>query len=162
MKKIFSISLFAAITMLSCKQELQPQDSIPTPETASTAANNTEASAAAPAPTQQISQPSAQQTIPNQAMPQAPVKVAPGMNPPHGQPGHRCDIAPGAPLSSAPAKPAANNVTMAPQKSMPTSAAPALLNPAPAPAPTAPGMNPPHGQPGHKCDVTVGAPLPKV
>ncbi len=26
---------------------------------------------------------------------------------------------------------------------------------------TAPGMNPPHGQPGHRCDIAVGAPLPK-
>jgi hypothetical protein len=29
--------------------------------------------------------------------------VAPGMNPQHGQPGHRCDIAVGAPLNSKPA-----------------------------------------------------------
>ena len=29
-----------------------------------------------------------------------PVKTAPGMNPPHGEPGHRCDIAVGAPLNS--------------------------------------------------------------
>ncbi len=26
-------------------------------------------------------------------------------------------------------------------------------------ASTAPGMNPPHGQPGHRCDIAVGAPL---
>ena len=26
---------------------------------------------------------------------------------------------------------------------------------------TAPGMNPPHGQEGHRCDIAVGAPLPK-
>ena len=26
---------------------------------------------------------------------------------------------------------------------------------------TPPGMNPPHGQEGHRCDVAVGAPLPK-
>ena len=30
------------------------------------------------------------------------IVTAPGMNPPHGQPGHRCDIAVGAPLASAP------------------------------------------------------------
>jgi len=35
----------------------------------------------------------------------APAKaVAPGMNPAHGQPGHRCDIAVGQPLNSKPAK----------------------------------------------------------
>ena len=26
-------------------------------------------------------------------------------------------------------------------------------------AATAEGMNPPHGQPGHRCDIAVGAPL---
>ncbi len=30
--------------------------------------------------------------------------IAPGMNPPHGQPGHRCDIPVGAPLDSPPGK----------------------------------------------------------
>ena len=39
--------------------------------------------------------------------------VAPGMNPAHGQPGHRCDISVGAPLNSAPAKPA---ITTTPTK----------------------------------------------
>ena len=28
-------------------------------------------------------------------------------------------------------------------------------------ASTPPGMNPPNGQEGHRCDVAVGAPLPK-
>ena len=27
------------------------------------------------------------------------------------------------------------------------------------PQQTAPGMNPPHGQPNHRCDIPVGAPL---
>src|SRR5688572_14008415 len=35
--------------------------------------------------------------------PPAQTTTAPGMNPPHGQPGHRCEIAVGAPLNSAPA-----------------------------------------------------------
>lgn len=69
------------------------------------------------------------------------------MNPAHGQPGHRCDIAVGAPLNSAPAKPATTTTTQ-------------TVTPAPATATkTAPGMNPPHGQPGHRCDIAVGAPL---
>ena len=33
-----------------------------------------------------------------------------GMNPAHGQPGHRCDIAVGAPLNSAPVKAAATKI----------------------------------------------------
>ena len=79
-----------------------------------------------------------------------PITLA-GTNPPHGQPNHRCDIAVGAPLNS-PAgtglqqtNTAQPNVTV--QSAPPTTAA------------TAPGMNPPHGQPNHRCDIAVGAPL---
>ena len=81
----------------------------------------------------------------------SPVVTPAGMNPPHGQPGHRCDIAVGAPLSSKPATTtsaaaisAQPNVTMTevPNKTV-----------------TAPGMNPPHGEPNHRCDIAVGAPL---
>jgi hypothetical protein len=59
------------------------------------------------------------------------------LNPAHGKPGHRCDVAVGAPLNSS--------------------------TPSPVQAPTAaakaPNLNPAHGQPGHKCDIAVGAPL---
>jgi hypothetical protein len=70
---------------------------------------------------------------------------ATGLNPEHGKPGHRCDIAVGAPLNSKPVKPAAgqnNQVVTTTQKTI-----------------TAPGMNPPHGEPGHRCDIGVGTPL---
>ena len=87
-----------------------------------------------------------------------------GMNPPHGQPGHRCEIPVGAPLNSKPAV-----------KQQQTTQ---LINQKPAEKPvmkinsgngsttiegvtTLPGMNPPHGQEGHRCDIAVGAPLPK-
>ncbi len=82
-------------------------------------------------------------------------KTAPGMNPAHGEPGHRCDIAVGAPLDS---KPAANNAsqpnvvtTQQPAQNVVTTQQPAAV--------TLPGMNPPHGEPGHRCDIAVGAPL---
>ena len=96
----------------------------------------------------------------------------PKLNPAHGQPFHRCDIAVGSPLDAAPAKPAATAIR--------TGAAPTLENAArlnnpqatnpPAPtvstapaAPTASGtppkLNPPHGQPFHKCEIPVGSPL---
>ncbi len=78
------------------------------------------------------------------ATPVSPQAVPAGMNPPHGQPGHRCDIAVGAPLNSKPAAP-------------PKQIKEKILTPAV--AATAPGMNPPHGQPGHRCDIAVGAPL---
>lgn len=110
---------------------------------------------------------------------------ADGLNPAHGLPGHRCDLAVGAPLSSAPAPaPNANNIILSddqmqiqgatevqtPPASTPTTqqprsimSAPTTNDPAgtPATTTTAPGMNPPHGQPGHDCAVAVGAPLKK-
>jgi hypothetical protein len=72
------------------------------------------------------------------------------LNPAHGQPGHRCDISVGAPLNSAPA----NVNTGQPQ--------PVTMPTAPSPAPATGGTgakNPAHGQPGHRCDIAVGAPL---
>lgn len=100
----------------------------------------------------------------------APVKVAKGMNPPHGQPGHRCDIAVGAPLNSAPAQTTAaastaqsgsvtKNFTVTPPPAN-NNAVPALLSTETTQT-VAEGMNPAHGQPGHRCDIAVGAPLPK-
>jgi len=75
--------------------------------------------------------------------------VAPGMNPAHGQPGHRCDIAVGAPLNSKPASNTSTPINISPDKVSQPLATTAV----------APGMNPAHGQPGHRCDIAVGAPL---
>jgi len=60
------------------------------------------------------------------------------LNPAHGQPGHRCDIAVGAPLNSSPAN-----------STIPTTTGTAVVS----------GKNPAHGQPGHRCDIAVGADL---
>ncbi|MEN2398146.1 hypothetical protein GKZ90_0000020 [Flavobacterium sp. MC2016-06] len=100
----------------------------------------------------------------------APVKVGKGMNPSHGQPGHRCDIPVGAPLNSPVAKPvAASNTAQQGGSTSQTftvtpppanNAVPALLS-TDAGNKVAEGMNPAHGQPGHRCDIAVGAPLPK-
>lgn len=92
------------------------------------------------------------------------------LNPPHGEPNHRCDIPVGAPLNS----PA--GITSQPNSSI----APDLANNPMAPtvenakrlnlqrntssaAPATgekPRLNPPHGQPWHRCDIAVGSPLP--
>jgi hypothetical protein len=85
--------------------------------------------------------------VPNQQ------KTAPGMNPPHGEPGHRCDISVGAPLDSKPAPAATAN-----NDAKPANATTISTVPAPAQK-TAPGMNPPHGEAGHRCDIGVGEPL---
>ena len=90
-----------------------------------------------------------------QEVQQAPAEVyqAAGLNPPHGQPGHDCAIAVGAPLNGSPAPIAAPQ--SAPAMNFPTA------SPSTSPASTTSGqrLNPPHGQPGHDCAVQVGAPL---
>lgn len=97
-----------------------------------------------------------------------------GMNPAHGQPGHRCDIAVGAPLDSPAERQVPQQTSAAPsqggflggssatpQQAAPQQAAPQQAMPA---QQTAAGMkgkpNPAHGQPGHRCDISVGQPLP--
>lgn len=92
--------------------------------------------------------------------------TASGMNPPHGQPGHRCDIPVGQPLNGAPAAQNTasqniqvngnNTVQIDPNAVNPTKITP---NQNGQPVKTAPGMNPPHGEPGHRCEIPVGQPL---
>jgi hypothetical protein len=97
---------------------------------------------------------------PMTVQPNLPAKTGGALNPAHGQPGHRCDIAVGAPLNS-PA--AATTATTTPTTTAPSTATtipkPVTINPQPAAQKVAPGMNPAHGQPGHRCDIAVGAPL---
>lgn len=93
-----------------------------------------------PAPSATVQQP-----VAVTPQPAAQTATAAGMNPPHGQPGHRCDIPVGSPLNSKPQ-------TTSPPAATVTTAAPTAQA-------TAPGMNPPHGQPGHRCDIPVGSPL---
>ena len=89
----------------------------------------------------------------------------PALNPEHGQPYHRCEIPVGAPIDSAPPQNAAPQVI--PQQSAANSSfntnpiSPSL---APAAAPVQatgpkPANNPVHGEPHHRCDLEVGAPL---
>jgi cytoskeletal protein RodZ len=65
------------------------------------------------------------------------------LNPPHGQPGHICEIPVGSPLPASPAKatPATKKIETA------------------KPVEKAQRLNPPHGEPGHRCEIAVGAPL---
>lgn len=114
-------------------------------------------------------QPTQQQVQLNQSTNTVPQQTPAGINPPHGQPNHRCDIAVGAPLNSAPSSKTQNNSQPVVKPIQITQPAPVVTQPAQeksnivssSPVVTAPGMNPPHGQEGHRCDVVVGAPLPK-
>jgi hypothetical protein len=87
------------------------------------------------------------------SLPAATTPVAAGMNPAHGEPGHRCDISVGAPLNSKPAPLPATNGTTPINISSDKIAQPVATTA------VAPGMNPAHGEPGHRCDIAVGAPL---
>ncbi len=97
-------------------------------------------------------------------------------NPKHGEPGHRCDIPVGAPLNSAPPKPTPAVSTSTPQVSTGSQPATTTLNSTASNLPRLPlrlpgvnatsaaapadlKFNPKHGEPGHRCDLAVGAPL---
>lgn len=97
----------------------------------------------------------------------------PGMNPPHGQPGHRCDIPVGAPLKgSAPATTVPSQTTKSYSVTPTGNATVAKMEntniqttpPKPVAQTTLPGMegkpNPAHGETGHRCDIPVGVNLP--
>jgi hypothetical protein len=112
----------------------------------------------------------------------APGNVATIPNPAHGEPKHRCEVPVGTPIPADGSAPAASAQASQPQniqmqsgpQTMPITAAPGQ-SPAPAPTSimntpaqpastagtTAPGMNPPHGEPGHDCAIPVGQPLKK-
>jgi len=90
----------------------------------------------------------------------APTATAPAtliFNPPHGEAGHTCALAVGAPLNSTPSvqqsqTPAGQNATtpQAVQVSQPVAA---IQNT------KGEKLNPAHGEPNHRCDIPVGAPL---
>lgn len=111
-------------------------------------------SATVPAPSQPI--PANGTTTPVVAP--APASTSTALNPAHGLPGHRCDIAVGAPLNSPAASPVP--ATASPVQAAPVQATPSNeLLPRKASTNSGAGLNPAHGQPGHRCDIAVGAPL---
>lgn len=84
-------------------------------------------------------------------------------NPEHGKPGHRCDLAVGAPLNGS-----ANQVQQTPSITTDSVTVKPMSNPVIKADPsesikpasqTNSKSNPAHGEPGHRCDVAVGAPL---
>lgn len=174
------------IAVASCQSDKEADD-------ASTATDGTEQTSgdiAAPAPIESDNPFGGDQQQPLQIQPLDDATAATGrsgssqagMNPEHGQPGHRCDIPVGAPLDSPPQAqdaggPQVTPIELSPDGSVPQTApaqpggarsimdanggAQQQLAPAQAPGgggATA-GVNPPHGEPGHDCSIPVGAPL---
>lgn len=146
--KIFISSIvITSLLFVSCKKELEPQESTPTSELVKLGLVKDTAKV------KSVVEAPQSQTNPNTVLGETK-----GLNPAHGQPGHRCDIAVGAPLNSAPAQgqpvQQTQTVQVNPnQKNMVTTTTVA------APVKVAKGMNPSHGQPGHRCDIPVGSPL---
>lgn len=75
------------------------------------------------------------------------------VNPPHGKPGHRCDLAVGAPLNTAPSTSVTPTITQQAVNNTPPVAVQNTANT------TGQKLNPKHGEPGHRCEIAVGAPL---
>jgi hypothetical protein len=157
--------LSISFTIFSCNDDKVEKDvSIAPLTTSTTVADTTTATTVSSVnnlPVQMPANGSSVMPQSNSTMPQNVVSTstttAPGMNPPHGQPGHRCDIKDGAPLSSAPARVATQPTGTTPQ--IVSAPQPATNAAVAAPTVTQKGMNPAHGQPGHRCDISVGAPL---
>jgi len=155
MKNLLTPLSIIAFAFISCKNEAEtktPKVVVPFYQVTNQQQNQT---LATPQPNQgqSLYPATSVQNTTTQVQTAAPVKVAKGMNPPHGQPGHRCDIAVGAPLNS----PVATN-SASPQVVSNTGAT-VVSSTTVATLQTPKGMNPPHGQPGHRCDIAVGAPL---
>lgn len=153
MQKIF-YGFLAALVLVACnKKEEKEEVTQPASPSAIEAAT---ASGAASAPLTYTTSPA--QQAPAAAGTPAGVKL----NPPHGEPGHICEIAVGAPLpaegvlpapvvETAPARPVPINPGVTSVINQPLNT---VVNNGPKPK-----FNPPHGQPWHTCDLEVGAPL---
>ena len=158
MKKIALVLI--AFALLSCQKKnetpetLSPELASYEQKSASDSSNVTSAQNSAPI-IMNNSAPVAPQS--NTVSVNQPQPTAPGMNPPHGQPNHRCDIPVGAPLNSKKAEPTTVKTTDI--QTITTAPIAATQNNAGSTS-VAAGMNPEHGQPGHRCDIPVGAPLP--
>jgi hypothetical protein len=152
MKNLLATLSIIAFVFISCKNEAEkqtPKVVVPFYQVGNQQQNQT---LATPQPNQGLYPAASAQNTTTQVQTVAPVQVAKGMNPPHGQPGHRCEIPVGAPLNS----PVAVNsttpqVVSSSSQSVPTTTVTTVKTPK--------GMNPPHGQPGHRCDIPVGSPL---
>ena len=148
-KAFFTIAALTSILLISCGGEDESPTTIALPDASTVPL---------------VSSPDSQTALTNSGLsPTGNAGVA--LNPAHGQPGHRCEIAVGAPLNSLPNAAASPLIT--PPAS--TTIAPASTTIAPISTASVPALtptntatlkfNPKHGEPGHRCELAVGAPL---
>lgn len=175
--KITSLLLIATVLAVSCQKEEKASDKISAKASDSLTFLKAEEAKMTNAPAATQSQQIMTTTNPSNTA--AVPGTKPGMNPPHGQPGHRCELPVGAPLNGS--TPAAKTVTpQTNQANKSFTATPSgnatvtkiessnIQTTPPAPKPVAqttlPGMegkpNPAHGETGHRCDIPVGVNLP--
>jgi len=151
MKSFLSLLFVSSILLTSCKKEVEPlNNAMPTNVVPFTEVGKQMKSETATAT--QVQQATSTVNPNNATATSGP--TATGMNPAHGQPSHRCDIPVGAPLNSPPAATTTKPIVQQQSQPVPTTTTTTM--------PTAQGMNPPHGQTNHRCDIAVGAPLPKT
>lgn len=132
MKTFFSIVIFSSMLLIACGDDAaKKDDALPALLNAQSPTNDTSA--------------------------QTNTQSGVALNPQHGQPGHRCDIAVGAPLNST-ASTATSTVAVPPTQPVNT---PTITTSAPALTPNTAELkfNPKHGEPGHRCDLAEGAAL---
>jgi hypothetical protein len=159
MKNLFTPLFIIAFVFVSCQNEPKNQPTqtvIPFYQVANQQQNQTLKAQQANQGQSLYPATPAQNTTTQTQTVATPVAVAKGMNPAHGQPGHRCDIPVGAPLNTpvTTTKTATTQVTSKPTVTVLPSTTSTISTP-----PTPKGMNPPHGQAGHRCDIPVGSPL---
>jgi hypothetical protein len=90
-------------------------------------------------------------------------QTAPRLNPPHGEPGHVCEIPVGEPLDNAGTggANAGQTITMgAGANGAQSTITMPQMQAQPAQSTGSGRPNPPHGEPGHVCEIPVGDPLP--
>ena len=86
----------------------------------------------------------------NNMLPQSSAANNVAINPPHGEPGHDCNVAVGSPLNAA-----AKSINAPVQLPIVTGTdLPLNISPK-----AGVRLNPPHGEAGHDCNVQVGQPL---
>jgi hypothetical protein len=159
MKSFLSLLFVSTLLLISCKKAIEPQNSsspvniVPFTEVGRQMRSQAAMSSPAQKNTTVVNQ--------NQASAIA-APVAKGINPAHGQPGHRCDIPVGASLNS-PIVGATNTPTqISSQANKSVSTNPGSTTETPVGTAITPeGINPPRGQTNHRCDIAVGAALPK-
>jgi hypothetical protein len=145
MKRLHYILFITAITISSCKNnetaKAQDNPRVAVPFTQQTAAAmQNQAAQTQESPKHNLFHENNVATTPS---------ILAGVNPAHGQPNHRCDIAVGAPLNT----PANAGTSMSSAQVAPNTQISAAKTTTPI------GMNPPHGEKNHRCDIAVGAPL---